>query len=88
MGKSGAMVPLVQLELSQFPAAIHDPLGDGLLQLWYDPDVRTEFMRIVSLGEANGEEMTPFNWTSSITKGETFPLPITGAWALWEKRCR
>ncbi len=60
MGKSGAMMPLVQLVLYQLSAAVQDPLGDGLLQLWCDTLSLEGVIRVIPRSKVLEEAMEPF----------------------------
>lgn len=75
MGKSGPMVPLVQLELSELSAAAQEPLGDGVLQLWYDLEAQKERIRIIPLTDVCAQELIEFEWHSPIVAESAFPLP-------------
>lgn len=60
----GCMFPILQLELNEASAAIQQPLGDGLLQLWYDLADAKELIRVVPLLSAYDCEPTPFDWVA------------------------
>lgn len=71
---SGALFPVLQLELDELSGAIQDNLGDGLLQLWYDLRDQKEFIRVIPLAHVYSQELTDFNW-SSVASEDGFPLP-------------
>ena len=71
---SGALFPVVQLELDELSAAIQDNLGDGLLQLWYDLRDQKALVRVIPLAHVYSQALTDFNW-SSVVSGDGFPLP-------------
>lgn len=76
------MTPIVQIDLRDVSELIEQPLGDGLLQLWYD---RTKFkghIRVIPRSKVNAKHVTKFDLVTG-EKFDTFPLPF--AWETYLK---
>lgn len=68
------LYPIVQLDLRLASAAIGEPLGDGLLQLWYDTNLDDGTVRVIPRSEVETSKATPFNLVPA-TAFDGFPLP-------------
>jgi len=80
VGAAGNLLfPVLQLDLSFASAAGQQPLGDGLLQLWFDTCTAQEFVRVIPLSAAYADEPTEFSWPG-FAEGYVPPLP--GDWNL------
>ncbi len=76
------MTPVVQIDLRDMSELIEQPLGDGLLQLWYD---RTKFeghIRVIPRSKVNAKHVTKFDLVIG-KRFDTFPLPF--AWETYLK---
>jgi len=71
------MFPILQLDLNDAAAAIQQPLGDGLLQLWHGVADASTSIRVVPLLAAYQDEPSPFVWNAS---PDATPIALPGDW--------
>jgi hypothetical protein len=71
------MFPILQLELDEASAAIQQPLGDGLLQLWHGTADSSTSIRVVPLRRAYEDVPTPFTWNPS---PDVAMMPLPSQW--------
>ena len=71
--------PVVQLDLGPLSVAAQQPLGDGLLQPWYDVAEASALIRIIPLRGVAANEPTAFSWTAA-PDFDAGPMP--GDWNL------
>lgn len=75
--RGGVLFPVVQLELGPLASAIQEPLGDGLLQLWYDLAEARAMIRVIPLRAVDANEPTPFSW---VAPADLDAAPMPGDW--------
>jgi hypothetical protein len=73
----GMLLPVVQLELRELSELSGRPLGDGLLQLWCDPEwtnVQRGLIRVIPRDEVSIDTMTSFDYIPHPTS-QNSPIP-------------
>lgn len=71
---SEMLYPIVQVDLRVASSIIGEPLGDGLLQLWYDINAFKGVVRVIPRPEVEMPMSTEFSFTPP-KKFDGFPLP-------------
>lgn len=69
------MYPIAQLDLREASYLIQQPLGDGLLQLWYAQDSNTSCLRVIPRHLVNAESLTKFDLKKP-KKYASVPVPL------------
>lgn len=76
--ESGNMLPLLQINLNELSQLRGEDFGDGLLQIWCDPDWQVnerEFIRIIPSEELILENLTEFDLFDEKYSFESNPIP-------------
>ena len=60
--KEGMLLPIVQLDLCEISALSGQDLGDGLFQLWCDPESDGARTIVIPRADVDGQTPTPFNY--------------------------
>ena len=69
------LYPIVQIDLQIASALISEPLGDGLLQLWYDINADEGIVRVIPRSELTVDKETGFEFVPA-KNFDGFPLPV------------
>lgn len=76
---AGMNYPVVQLDLREASALAKQPIGDGLLQLWYDPCALEGIVRVIPRDKVKSGCLTDFGFENPLGYGgapfDGFPLP-------------
>jgi len=75
--RGAVLFPVIQLDLGPLAVAAQQPLGDCLLQLWYDEAEARALIRVIPLRDANADEPTVFTWVAP-PEFDAYPMP--GDW--------
>jgi hypothetical protein len=76
--EKGMMLPVAQLSLVEISSLSGQDFGDGLLQLWCDPDWDSSsrgFVRVVPRADLDSQTITPFDYEPH-PGASSSPLPI------------
>ncbi len=69
------MYPIAQFDLREASHLIQQPLGDGLLQLWYEQESFTSCLRVIPRHLVNAESLTKFDLKKP-KKYASVPVPL------------
>ena len=75
--QDGMLWPVIQLNLRQIGELCGVEIGDGVLQLWCDPDWENEsrqFIRVIPRSEIESQSVLPFEYVENLGS-ENCPLP-------------
>ena len=75
--QGGMLLPVIQLDLRQISDLCEVDIGDGVLQLWCDPNWENEsrqFIRVIPRSEIESQSVLPFEFIEN-SESENCPLP-------------
>jgi hypothetical protein len=75
--QGGMLLPVIQLDLRQIGELCEVDIGDGVLQLWCDPNWENdsrEFIRVIPRSEIESQSVLPFEYLEN-PESESCPLP-------------